>query len=221
LNIDYVYDALAAVRDAIPQLPEALIPGTPRRWTQSDLTEEQRRRMDARARDERDAKAVLLAYGMKALGEGKAPLRLDVLDAEVEIRVGVYELEDAACERLDLTPLDCATTEGRIARLIGLLRRIDDHEDLAEHVASEATRLRRLASRAIGDSEPVHRINGRCPICSAVSLRAFPEREVIVCVNPGCRCSDEDCPCWWEPSRRHRWLLAQWSTLAVAIGATP
>jgi len=219
MNIDYVYDQLAQLRWAIPLLSEALEPGTPRRWSQQDLTPEQRERMDELARAEREAKAENLARGIKALGDGRAPLRLDVLDWATHIHNGVTELEEAVCDRLQLAPLAGATSEGRINRLVGLLERISRNSDLAEHVTDEVVRLRRLAGRAIGDNERVARIDARCPICDCLSLRAFPDRGVVVCVSRSCRCSDQACPCWWEPSRNHRWPEERWMVLALAIGA--
>ncbi|MEO3856192.1 hypothetical protein [Acrocarpospora sp. B8E8] len=219
MNIDYVYDALTALRGALPLLPEALIPGTPRRWSQHELTEEQRDRMDALARVEREAKMENLSRGIKALGDGKAPLRLDVLVTTGEIHAGVADLEDAACDQLQITPLAGASTEQRIARVIGLLDRVAAWPDLADHVTDEAVRLRRLAGRAIGDNEAILRIDARCSICDARSLRAFPDRGVVVCVNKACRCAYEDCPCWWDPPRNHRWPEEQWVALALAIGA--
>ncbi|MBN6054538.1 hypothetical protein JYK22_21530, partial [Nonomuraea sp. RK-328] len=151
--------------------------------------------MDRRAVEEREAKLANLARGIKALGDGRAPLRLDVLDAMADIASSVPELEDAVCDRLALTPLAQATTAERITRLVGLLDRIDLHEDLAEHVHAEALRLRRLATTAIGDVEQVRKLKFRCHICDATSMRAFPERELIICVNSDCRCDDDECAC--------------------------
>jgi hypothetical protein len=208
------YDHLAALRDALQHFDTALLPGTPRRWAERDLTPERRARMDARAVEEREAKQLLLARGLKALGDGKAPLRLEVLDAAADITHALAELEEAVCDRLGLTPLGRPTTTDRIRRLVDLLDRIDLHEDLADHVHAEAGRLRRLASSAIGDSEVVRKLKFRCPVCDANSMRAFPERELVICVNTGCVCLDDDCPCQWERPQRHRWPFEQWPWLA-------
>lgn len=202
------YDHLAALRDALQHLDDALIPGTPRRWAETDLTPEQRDRMNERAVEEREAKRINLARGLKSLGEGRAPLRLDVLDVMDDIRTSVPDLEDAVCERLELTPLAGASVADRIGRIVGLLDRIELWEDLADHVHQEALRLRRQASKAIGDVEVIRKLRFRCPICDANSIRAFVERELIICVNKGCRCNDQDCPCGWEIPQRHRWTFA-------------
>jgi hypothetical protein len=218
VNIDYVYDALAALRSYLPLLDDALQPGTPRRWSQTDLTEEQRERLDEQARAEREAKMVNLARGIKALGDGKAPLRLDVLDSIGDVHAGVTALEVAVCERLQIVAVLRGDTGARIAHIVGHLERIAGWPDLADHVTAEAVRLRRLAGRCVGDNEPVHRIDGRCPICNARSLRAFPDREVVACINASCRCDDEEeCPCWWDPPRRHRWAIEVWPALAAHL----
>ncbi|MFD8531516.1 hypothetical protein ACFV0L_29260 [Streptosporangium canum] len=212
-----VYEHLAALRGQIPALRLALIPGTARRWAQRDLTPIQRHRMDMLARAEREAKTLNLSQGIKSLGSGRAPLNLDVLAALADIEACVVDLEAAICERLGTTPLAGATTAERISRFVGLLDRIAAHEVLAEHVEAEAVRLHRQASRALGDTEPVRRLDARCPICGARSLRALPDREVVVCVNTVCRCADDDCPCNATTSRRHCWPYAEWGWLAEIL----
>lgn len=217
MNTDRVYAALDGIRTALPALEDALIPGTPRRWTQHDISDEQRARMDALARAERDAKAENLARGIKSLGDGRAPLSLDVLDVMADIAVSVADLEDATCDRLGLTRLAGASTAARLTRLIGLLNRVESHPDLSEHVEDEACRMHRQVRRALGESEPVHRIDARCPICSARSLRVFADRELICCVNAACRCSNQPCGCNAEHPRRHRWPLTDWDNLAATL----
>jgi hypothetical protein len=211
------YEHLAALREALHHLDDALIPGTPRRWAERDLTDEQRQRMDQRAVEEREAKMANLARGIKTLGDGRAPLRLDVLDTMADIAVSVPDLEAAVCDRLEITPLERATTSERIGRLVNLLDRIDLHEDLAEHVNTEALRLRRQAAKAIGDVEQIRKLRFRCYICDATSMRAFPERELIICVNGGCRCNADGCPCQWERPVRHRWSFNEWPWLASLL----
>ncbi len=217
MNIDRTHAALAELRDALPLLDEALLPGTPRRWSQRELTGDQRARMDALARAERETKHTNLARGLKALGDGRAPLPLDVLDTITGITTSPTELEEAVCERLGLTPRAGASTDQRLADLQVLLGRIAEHDDLADHVTDEAHRMRRQARRALGDTEPVHRLTARCPICDALSLRALPEREVIVCANTECRCATEDCPCNADRPRRHQWPYDQWPWLAQIL----
>lgn len=56
-NTDRTYEALSAVRAALPELDQALMPGARRRWSQTDLSADQRERMDALARAERADKA--------------------------------------------------------------------------------------------------------------------------------------------------------------------
>ncbi|TDD54569.1 hypothetical protein E1286_05095 [Nonomuraea terrae] len=213
----HTYDHFAALRDALQHFDTALLPGTPRRWAERDLTPQQRDRMNQRAIEEREDKVHNLARGLKALGDGKAPLRLEVLDAAADITASVAELEDAVCDALGLTQLQKATTVDRIRRIVDLLDRIDLHEDLADHVHHEAQRLRRLASSAIGDAETVRKLKFRCHICDATSMRAFPERELIICVNSECRCDDAECPCGWERPQRHKWTFDQWPWLASLL----
>ncbi|MFI6732097.1 hypothetical protein ACIBI9_04120 [Nonomuraea sp. NPDC050451] len=217
MTTDRAYEALDAVRRALPELDAALVPGTRRRWSQHDLTPEQRDRMDTLARAERVDRVANAARGIIALGDGRAPLDLGVLVTLDDITLSITELEAAACDRIGITPLAGASTVERIGRLVGLLDRIAAHDDLAEHVEAEAVRLSRSASRALGDAEPIHRLDARCPVCDARSLRAFPEREVVLCINSACQCDHEDCPCHRDRPIRHRWHFGEWPWLAQVL----
>ncbi|GAA5048281.1 hypothetical protein HNP84_000212 [Thermocatellispora tengchongensis] len=217
MHTDPTYQALNALRTALPDLADAVHPGTPRRWAQRDLSPEQRRRMDAQAVTEREAKERNLAAGITALGTGRAPLNLAVLDALADMTAAVAELEGAVCDRLALTPLRGASTAARITRLVGLLDRIAEQDDLAEHVQAEAVRLARYARLVLGDVESVRRLNGRCPLCDARSLRAFPEKDIVLCINRACRCGDETCGCHRPRPDLHVWPYDRWSLLAQVL----
>ncbi|RCG29004.1 hypothetical protein DQ384_21875 [Sphaerisporangium album] len=68
------YEQLAALRGRLPALRAALVPGTPRRWAQRDLTADQRTRLDALAVAEREAKTANITAGITVIGDGRAPL---------------------------------------------------------------------------------------------------------------------------------------------------
>ncbi|MFF3750094.1 hypothetical protein ACFYYH_06470 [Streptomyces sp. NPDC002018] len=116
-----------------------------------------------------------------------APVRLHVSDALRDITDGVVELEEAVRERLGLRRVAAAPVPVRLRRIAGLLERIDALPDLAAHVEDETRRMARRCARALGDPEQLVRVAGRCPVCDSVSLRAFPERAAVICVNPVCR----------------------------------
>ncbi|WP_405869002.1 hypothetical protein OG407_30675 [Streptomyces sp. NBC_01515] len=48
-------------------------------------------------------------------------------------------------------------------------------------------------------------------VCDSVSLRAFPERGAVLCVNLACRCPAPDCGCHDDPAHRHGWDEGEWS----------
>lgn len=210
-----MYEALSELRSRLPLLRESLIPGTPRRWSQLDLSPEALMHRAELDRQERDERAQNIALGIAVLGSSPAPLRLEVLDTEAVISEGVSVLEVTVCQWLGITPLASATPADVITRLVGLLDRIAALDELADYVLDEARRLNRRAAAALGDTEPVNRIDGRCPVCRAKSLRAFPEREVVACANSGCRCGDEACPC--ADGRRHVWAFDRWADLAELL----
>ncbi|WP_420034359.1 hypothetical protein ACN2WE_19175 [Streptomyces sp. cg28] len=120
-------------------------------------------------------------------GGGRAPVRLYVSDALRDITDGVTELEEAVRERLRLRPARAAPVVVRLRRLADLADRVADLPDLEAHLVSEARRMAARCGRAVGDPEQLVRLAGRCPACDSVSLRALPERAVVMCVNPVCR----------------------------------
>ncbi|GAA2715902.1 MULTISPECIES: hypothetical protein [Streptomyces] len=152
-----------------------------------------------------------------------APIRLFVSDTLRDITDGVVELEEAVCERLRVPKPPRGSVEQRLTRLIALLDRVGAHPDpsLAEHVRSEARRMARRCSLALGDVETPVRVHGRCLHCDSVSLRVFPHRETVLCVNPGCRCADAQCRCHSDGGHRHAWVRAEWQQLADAVEADP
>lgn len=214
---DRTHAALDALRTRLPALREVLVPGTRLRWQQRDSTPAQRARMDAVARDDRHAKEINLTRGIKAIGASAAPLRIDVLDTIDSVDSGVIEIEATICEWFGLTPLDYSTTSARITRVIGLLGRVSEHKELADFIDLQARVLNRLAGHAIGDEEPVYRLDARCPHCNARALRALPDRESIVCVNGSCRCDDAGCRCHELHPKKHVWLYTEWEHLATII----
>ncbi|WP_446040246.1 hypothetical protein [Streptomyces sp. SID1121] len=125
--------------------------------------------------------------GAAPTGGSVAPLRLYVSDAIRDVTDGVVELEEAVRERLGLPRVAAASVPVRLRRVAGLLERIGGDPDLAAHVEDETRRMARRCARALGDPEQLVRVAGRCPACDSVSLRAFPERATVMCVNPVCR----------------------------------
>ena len=140
-----------------------------------------------------------------ATGHGTAPIRVHVSDALRDITDGVVELEEAVRDRLGLPRPRRASVPERLRRIASLLDGVAADPVLAAHVRDESRRLARRCARAVGDAETVVRIAGRCPWCDSVSLRAFPGRGAVLCVNPACRCSDADCGCHDDPGHRHSW----------------
>ncbi len=73
--------------------------------------------------------------------------------------------------------------------------------------------MSRQAARALGDVEQINKLKERCTICGALSLRAFPERGVVVCANDECRCGEESCGCNADRPRRHQWPISFFAAL--------
>ncbi|MEE1751727.1 hypothetical protein [Streptomyces sp. SP18CS02] len=174
---------------------------------------------DELLREERhEALLVEQRHGLAVPGHSAAPLRLHVSDAIRDITDGVVELDEAVHDKLGLGRPRHARVPQRLSRIAGLLDPALAHPALVEHVRDEARRMARRCSRALGDTESMVRVRGRCPWCDSVSLRAFPARRAVLCVNPACRCEDEECDCRTDPAYRHVWREAQWDALASSSG---
>ncbi|MFB6751663.1 hypothetical protein ACFCX6_12060 [Streptomyces sp. NPDC056353] len=158
-------------------------------------------------------------HGLTPSGPSTAPLRLHVSDAVRDITDGVVELDEAVHDRLRLPRPRRAQVAVRLLRVAALLGRAADDTLLMEHIRDEVRRMARRCTRALGAAEPVVRVSGRCPWCDSVSLRALPARRAVLCVNPACRCADQDCDCRTDPAYRHAWGVGEWARLAAESGA--
>ncbi|GAA3374303.1 hypothetical protein GCM10020367_37670 [Streptomyces sannanensis] len=208
----------ASLVQQFPELTEELAPG--RRSAAGTTPTAPHPGRDELIREER-REALLLQqrHGLAVPGHGAAPIRLHVSDAIRDITDGVVELEEAVRSRLGLPRPPRAGVIERLRRVVGLLDDIAAHPVLARHVRNEIRRMARRCARTLGDTETVVRVSGRCPWCDSVSLRAFPDRRAVLCVNPACVCTDESCGCQDDPSYRHLWPEEEWSELADASGA--
>ncbi|EKX67157.1 hypothetical protein [Streptomyces ipomoeae] len=209
------------LRRQFPELLEELAPGRPGAGTRSrpPLGPAALRALGERDRAERDEALLGEQHGIAPLGESAAPIRLHVSDAIRDITDGVVELEEAVWEKLGLGRPTRADVPRRLGRITALLDDIAGHPVLARHVLDECRRMARRCGRTLGDPETLVRVNGRCPWCDSVSLRAMPAWRTVLCVNPGCRCADEECPCAENPAHRHSWMETGWAQLAAEAGA--
>ncbi|MEU0102252.1 hypothetical protein [Streptomyces sp. NPDC006267] len=158
------------------------------------------------------------AHGLTPSGSRTSPVRLHISDAVRDITDGVIELDEAVHDRLRLPRPRRDRVTGRLLRVAGLLDRAAGDDVLLEHIRDEARRMARRCTRALGGAEPVVRVSGRCPWCDSVSLRAFPVRRAVLCVNPACRCADRTCDCRTDPAHRHAWSEGAWVRLAAESG---
>ncbi|WP_249466093.1 hypothetical protein [Streptomyces fradiae] len=217
-----VQDAALWVEALLRQFPELLTELAPGRPSPAAAPARRAPSPEAAERiraERRDALLVEKRHGLTAPGYSAAPLRLHVSDAVRDITDGVVELDEAVHDKLGLGRPRHARVPQRLARIAGLLGEVAAHPALAAHVRDESRRMARRCARVLGDSESVVRVRGRCPWCDSVSLRAFPARRAVLCVNPACRCDAAACDCRTDPAYRHVWHEDAWEALAGAAGA--
>ncbi|MFC8271690.1 hypothetical protein ACFUJR_03935 [Streptomyces sp. NPDC057271] len=216
-----IQDATLWIEALLRQFPELLTELAPgRRGPASGAPERRHSAQDVDSLREERREALLMEqrHGLSVPGHSAAPLRLHVSDAIRDITDGVVELDEAVHEKLGLGRPRHARVPQRLARILDLLARAEGHTALVEHVRDESRRMARRCARALGDTESMVRVRGRCPWCGSVSLRAFPARRAVLCVNPACRCATEACDCRTDPAYRHVWHEGDWAALTTAGG---
>ncbi|WP_327379742.1 hypothetical protein [Streptomyces sp. NBC_01212] len=214
-------DALLWIELLLKQFPELLGELAPTHRSPSAPPQDSARPSapQGRSRVERDeALRAEQLHGLTPSGPTTAPLRLHVSDAIRDISDGVVELDEAVHDRLRLPRPRRAQVAERLLRVASLLGRAAEDALLMAHIRDEVRRMARRCTRALGVAEPVVRVRGRCPWCDSVSLRAFPARRSVLCVNPACRCADRECDCRTDPAHRHAWSEGAWARLAKESG---
>lgn len=208
-----------------PELAEELVPGRGRGGNGAadglaQVSAAQRERA-ARLREEerRDALLVQQRHGLAVPGRSAAPLRLHISDTIRDVTDGVVELDEAVHAKLRLPRPRRADVPQRLRRIADLLGDIAAHPVLARHVRDEARRMARRVAHALGDTETLVRLPGRCPWCDSVSLRSAPAHATVLCVNPACRCDDAGCGCHDDPAYRHVWPQDAWDALPAPAAA--
>ncbi|MBY8878064.1 hypothetical protein [Actinacidiphila acidipaludis] len=181
------------------------------------LTDAHRERLARRREDERrDALLLQQRHGLAVPGHSAAPIRLHISDTIRDVTDGVVELDEAVHAKLGLGRPRRAGVPERLRRVAALLDGVAADPVLARHVRDETRRMARRVARALGDTEALVRLPGRCPWCDSVSLRSAPAHGTVLCVNPACRCDDPACGCHDDPAYRHLWSQDAWDALEVA-----
>ena len=186
------------------------------------LTDAHRERLARRRQEERrDALLLQQRHGLAVPGHSAAPIRLHISDTIRDVTDGVVELDEAVHAKLQLGRPRRADVPQRLRRIAALLDEVAADPLLARHVRDETRRMARRAARALGDTEALVRLPGRCPWCDSVSLRSAPARGTVLCVNPACRCAGPDCGCHDDPAYRHLWTQDAWDALTLTAPAEP
>lgn len=181
---------------------DARIKGTPRPWQQPVV-------MSVAVADRIEQAREYADRTDEAIGEHAAPLHLDVLDALIDLLATSADLaervaQDAGVDRLPpvagATDDPCPYLQHTITHLPGI------GYELLEHVGAQATRLRLLVDRHLGELTTGQRLLAECPWCSGVTaehpagggftlrVRKNPAGQIlVVCESGGCEPAEADC----------------------------
>lgn len=181
------------------ELVRDLQPGTARRWYQRDETPEQAQQREHEDAMDRYAKHRELWQGRTPNGFTASPVVDSVLDVKVEVEQTVTQLWLLVHDRIASSTAIEPWPVPRMTRwLADVLPGLDDAA-LIDRIGRDARRCAGAVIRGTGRTEPVLRIEGRCPTCSCVSLRAWPLREMA-------RCTVAACGRVWQGKAELAWL---------------
>lgn len=178
--------ALGDIADWWEELEEDLLPGTSRRWYQREETAEQLADRAEQDRQDRLAKQLEIWKGRTPNGFTASPVTDQVLDVKVDVESTVAKLWLLVHDRTgSVTSIERQPVPVMARWLADCLPGMDD-ADLVELLGRESRRCAAAMVRATGRTEPVLKLDGRCPDCRCLSLRAWPLKETAKCVTPSC-----------------------------------
>jgi hypothetical protein len=213
---------LQEIRDHWGDLLAAAMPGTPRPWAEPMLTDVEKAERDRLARDER------LNRGPNTIGEHPAPLVFSALAVQLSVEAGLLEVEHRCRRRLGFGPAErAAPLRGEPSGwaywaavwIEDAIPAIAVFDDLAAYVQATVRGLASDVRQVIGLGEPSLNLKALCFVCGKPTLRLYSGSRptvdaYVVCVNPECDPSTEQCgarlrgrPVW--PSHELEWLAAQ------------
>lgn len=202
----------------------ARLQGTPRPWTESQVSAQARAQMDARARIERHDRSVDSQGNPVAVGESPAPLHVEVLDLLITIG-GLAAAMTAEVARAVQRPAPYPNPDPR-PRLTYVRVNLPTAAAVVPLVDTYASQLIRLeeevdrALRLVRDGQVLHAV---CPWCKGMGKGALTLviREldqigpVVMCNTPGCTPPSQDCGTHWRG--RPCWRPSEWDWLAERL----
>jgi len=156
-----------------PDLRGMVAGGTPRRWKQAfaQLTAEQQEIRDRQAwLDRHDVKG-------EAIGGGRAPLNVDVLDFLAGVLMRCDMLHDHVAQTVGHPRLDPATgVDDDPRRFLAYVKVLlpeacEADPDMADAAAERLSGIRLSMATELGDLEDGHTLNAICPFCLGRSPR--------------------------------------------------
>lgn len=202
-----------------PDLVEARLPGTPRRWVQTRSRAESRRHATSAG-----------VSALAGLSKAKAPEHLDVLDTITDVVAVSRTLADAVAQLADveqLGPPRSAYTDPR-----PYLTLVSDHLDdaaladggwlldaaLDDRDDASIVRARRRTAAALQLTLGGQVLDADCPWCRArpLRIRIVADEPLVVCESRRvCEPPEADCGTWVRD--RPAWIQPEWEWLARRI----
>lgn len=212
-NLDWIYARWT-------DLHATRIRGTPKPWRQPTLTPEQRGRLDALARLEKQER------GAFTLGESPAPIHLDAFDRAVDLTKTMAGLARLIATELGHQAMLIRAALHKYDDPLLLITYVRNHWDqcgaaVGETVEQEAARIRAGLAHHFSEVDDGQHLDTLCPHCDQpllfvrkVGSKDNPDT-VVRCESGTCAPSEHDCGTWIKGMPA--WPIHEWDWFAKQI----
>lgn len=146
----------------------------------------------------------------------RLPLRVDVLDAILDIRTDTLMWEAELRLETDQSAVPNTSAERSLFWVADTLEKWPHDRDMAliEEIGFTTGRRHTQVKILLGLEQRPLSARLRCPYCTK-SLVIKLDQGLLLCRNHGCRCAAEDCAC--ANGRGHTWNEKEWPRLGLML----
>ena len=146
----------------------------------------------------------------------RLPLRVDVLDAILDIRTDTLMWEAELRFETDKSAVPNTNAERSLFWVADAIEKwpTDNRTELIEEVSFSTSRRHSQVKILIGLEQRPLSARLRCPYCTK-SLVIKLDQGLLLCRNHACRCAVDSCVC--NSGRGHSWVESEWPRLGLML----
>jgi hypothetical protein len=146
----------------------------------------------------------------------RLPLRVDVLDAILDIRTDTLIWEAELRLKTDQVAVPNTNTERSLFWVADALEKwpTDNRTELIEEIGFSTGRRHTQVKILLGLEQRPLSARLRCPYCTK-SLVIKLDQGLLLCRNRACRCAVDTCMCY--SGRGHSWTETEWPRLGLML----